>query len=128
MKTKFISLLIVAFALAGCAQVRMVDQTGNAVQLSKGGVRRITKKVAVEYPAHLRNQSITGVVVVRIWVRPDGTIAKTENQSSPNPELSRLAQEALMQWRFEPAADGEKRMLVLAEPITFDLDEETKDK
>lgn len=123
MKAVIIQLLFFVLLLAGCASKGVVvrDMTGGGVALPEGGTRRIVSMVAPEYPSHLRQKKVTGDVIVRIWVRADGSVAKASAQSSPNPELARLAENAVLQWRFEPTLVNPTKLLVLQLPIGFNI-------
>lgn len=134
MKAVVIQSLLFVLLLAGCASkgvavkdtkgVVVRDMTGGGVVLPEGGTRRIVSMVAPEYPSHLRQKKVTGDVIVRIWVRVDGSVAKASAQSSPNPELARLAEDAVLQWRFEPTLVNPSMLLVLQLPIEFSIMED----
>jgi TonB family protein len=130
MKLRISYLLLAALLLGGCASTSVIvrDETEGGVALPGGGKRRLVKTVAPYYPAHLRKEMITGIVIVRIWVASDGTVTKAVAQSSPNPELARSAENALLQWRFEPAADNSHRGMILELPITFGVEDDAKAK
>jgi TonB family protein len=109
--------------LGGCVDhgVTIEHQGTGEVDLPNGWTRKVVKEVAPDYPAYLRKKRIAGAVVVRMWVQPDGSVLRAEARYSPHPELVPLATAAVLQWRFEPAKEGDKRVLVLEMPITFEL-------
>lgn len=106
----------------------MRDKSGGQVALPNGQVRRILKTVPPKYPAHLIDMNVAGEVVLRIVVRADGTVANAEAVTAPHPDLARSAEHAVMQWRFEPAPDGDKRGLVLEQRLRFGLEDPDKAK
>jgi protein TonB len=61
-------------------------------------------RVAPEYPDLARQAGIEGVVVVRVIIRTDGSVASAKIvDSDVNPLLGEAAVDAALQWRFEPA-------------------------
>ena len=121
-RSLFIAWLLPIF-VAGYATsgVTVESQTKGGVDLPNGRARKIVKEVAPEYPAHLRQKRIAGAVVVRLWVQPDGTVARTEARYAAHPELIPFATAAVEKWLFEPAAEGDKRVVVLELPVTFSV-------
>jgi len=72
------------------------------------------------YPSDLQRAGVGGVVVVDFIVGPDGTVVKATAISSPHPELSSAAVDAVLKARFRPALRNGKPLLVhLRMPITF---------
>jgi len=97
------------------------SETQGSVPLPNSSSRKILKEVAPDYPAYLREKKIAGAVIVLLWVRPDGAVERTEARYSAHPELIPLATAAVEKWVFEPAPEGDKRVLVLEMPISFSL-------
>jgi len=66
--------------------------------------RLILSKVLPKYPEWALTQGISGIVIIRIWVMPDGTVKETMTieQSSGYPELDQLVVNALRRWKFAP--------------------------
>ena len=125
MKSVIVLLGCVALITAGCVDhgVTVENQSTGSVPLVNGSSRKILKEVPPEYPAYLRAKKIAGAVVVRMWVRPDGTVARTEARYAAHPDLIPYATAAVAKWVFEPAPSGDNRVIVLEMPITFALQE-----
>ena len=69
--------------------------------------RRITKKVTPPYPSILKSKGIGGVVRLKVFVKPDGSVRDTEVLGG-NPILAESAQKAVLQWKFTPASSETK--------------------
>lgn len=65
--------------------------------------RKILKKVPVPYPSILKSKGIGGVVRLKVFVKPDGTVRDSEILGG-NPILAESAQKSVMQWKFSPAS------------------------
>lgn len=100
---------------AGAVEVRNIP---NEIRLPSGEIRRIIKAVPPDYPHSLRDQGISGDIVVRIWVAQDGTVSGTQIRSSPNDELSAAATNAVRQWVFEASSDP--KPLTIEIPLHFE--------
>jgi TonB family protein len=61
--------------------------------------RKVVKKAPVAYPSILKSKGIGGVVRLRVYVKPDGTVRDTEVVGG-NPILVESAQKSVMQWKF----------------------------
>jgi TonB family protein len=61
--------------------------------------RKVLKKAPVAYPSILKSKGIGGVVRLRVFVKPDGTVRDTEVVGG-NPILVESAQKSVMQWKF----------------------------
>lgn len=62
-----------------------------------------------EYPAMSRRLGEQGVVVLRVFITPDGRASDVEVvRSSGSARLDRSAMESIRQWRFLPARQGGK--------------------
>jgi TonB family protein len=70
---------------------------------AQDNARRVVKKAPVPYPAILRSRSIGGVVRLKVFVKPDGTVRDTEVLGG-NPILAESAQKSVMQWKFSPGS------------------------
>lgn len=74
------------------------------------------------YPAALRAKGITGTVTVEFVIDPTGHVKNPRAISSPDPQLSRAAEEAVSKWLFTPAEkNGKKVSSFFRVPIVFDL-------
>ena len=128
MKRSIITSMLLVVFLAGCAShgVTYIAETHGGPKLPNGGSRKILVMVPPEYPSYLRMKRIAGIVIVRLWVRPDGKVERAEARYSSYPDLIPLATDAVYQWVFEPAAAADKRFMVLEMPVTFALREADK--
>lgn len=71
--------------------------------------RKITKKVIPPYPKWARRKGVFGTVSFKFWVTPDGFVKERVVllYSSGYPELDKIAERALKQWKFEPIETDE---------------------
>ncbi len=65
----------------------------------ENNARKVLKKAPVQYPSILKSKGIGGVVRLRVFVKPDGTVRDTEVIGG-NPILVESAQKSVMQWKF----------------------------
>jgi len=72
--------------------------------------REIARKLVPHYPKWALDRRISGTVVVRIWVQPDGRVkgAPTVETSSGYPDLDQVVVDALRGWQFAPLGSGVK--------------------
>jgi TonB family protein len=63
----------------------------------------VLKKVTAQYPAILKSKGIGGVVRLKVFVKPDGSVRDTEVLGG-NPILAESAQKAVNQWKFSPGS------------------------
>jgi TonB family protein len=72
--------------------------------------REITKKLVPRYPKWALDRRVSGTVVVRIWVQPDGQVkgAPTVESSSGYPDLDQVVVDALRGWEFAALGPGVK--------------------
>jgi TonB family protein len=73
---------------------------GNA---QDNNARKVVKKAPVAYPTILKSKGIGGVVRLRVFVKPDGTVRDTEVVGG-NPILVENAQKSVLQWKFSPGS------------------------
>ena len=105
MKKQLVILVFAMLLAGGCASsVNYVSQTQNTPQIGDGRGRKVLKEVQPRYPARLQRQGVSGVVIVRVWVQPDGTVSEAYARKG-QPELCPLATAAVRQWRFSPAPE-----------------------
>lgn len=83
--------------------------------LAQENARKILKKAPMGYPYILKSKGIGGVVKLRVFVKPDGTVRDTEVVGG-NPILAESAQKSVMQWKFSPGSSE----TVLEVSVTFD--------
>jgi len=67
------------------------------------GIRKVVTKVAPQYPSIARTYNIQGSVRMDVLVAPNGTVKSVEIRGG-HPLLAQAAQDALREWRWEPAA------------------------
>jgi TonB family protein len=99
----------------------LMDRTGE----TRGAARGV-KPLKVErppYPRMAREQGWQGKVVLRAHITPEGTVKNaTIQESSGFPMLDDSALQAVKNWSFEPAKNGEFAVAsTVALPIRFDL-------
>jgi protein TonB len=83
----------------------------------------VGRRVEPAWPIEARRARMQGTVVLAVTISPEGVPAAVDVlRSSGHFMLDRAAQEALWQWRFDPARRGgvpvEERIAI---PITFRL-------
>ena len=64
--------------------------------------RKVVMRVTPQYPALARTMSIRGSVKVEALVAPNGTV-KSVDVRGGHPVLAQAAQNAVRQWKWEPA-------------------------
>lgn len=69
---------------------------------AQDSARKVVKKVPVAYPSILKTKGIGGVVRLKVFVKPDGTVRDSEVLGG-NPILAESAQKSVSQWKFSPA-------------------------
>lgn len=68
------------------------------------GTRAVLNRIPPQYPELARRMHISGVVVLRVLVQPNGTVAETHVQSG-HALLGQAATQAVSQWRFVAAPE-----------------------
>jgi protein TonB len=78
------------------------------------------RTVKPEYPAALRNQGVTGVVMVKCAIDAQGNVTETTVTKSSNEAFDKPAVDALKKWKFKPARqDGNPIAINVTIPIKF---------
>jgi TonB family protein len=78
--------------------------------------RKILKKVAAQYPSILKQRGIGGVVKLRVFVNPNGTV-RDSTVVGGNPILANCAQKAVKQWLFAPDnSESEVEVSIVFDP------------
>jgi TonB family protein len=72
--------------------------------------RKVVVRVAPQYPALARTKSIGGSVRVEALVAPNGTV-KSVDVRGGHPVLAQAAQNAVRQWKWEPAAHDTSELM-----------------
>ncbi|MES2990323.1 MAG: energy transducer TonB [Pseudomonadota bacterium] len=67
---------------------------------------RVLSSPFPDYPSNLRRADISGRVLVKFIVEPNGSISEPAVQGSPPAELAELALDAIKKWKFSPAVKG----------------------
>jgi TonB family protein len=62
-----------------------------------------TRKVDPGYPIQLMRENVAGTVVLYAIIHADGTVSDIRVLRSVDDRLDRLASNALLQWKFDPA-------------------------
>ena len=72
--------------------------------------REVTRKLVPRYPKWALERRVSGTVVVRIWVQPNGQVkgVPTVESSSGYPDLDQVVVDALHCWEFAPLGPGVK--------------------
>ena len=91
-RKSFLGALLLAGLLLGAATAQAQDAG-----------RKIVKKVIAQYPAILKSKGIGGIVRLKAFIKPDGSVRDTEVIGG-NPILAESAQKAVLQWKFTPAS------------------------
>jgi TonB family protein len=65
--------------------------------------RIVVRKVPPSYPALARKMSIKGAVKLEVVVEPDGSV-KSITATGGHPLLVQAAQDAIRQWKWQPAS------------------------
>jgi TonB family protein len=114
--------LITAAALASTAAPIAGPQDKAKVDAKKEGPpRKVVSKVNPEYPQALKEKKLSGVVQVTVVIDKDGKVTSAKGtRSGDNPELVKVAIDAVRQWRYEPG-EGSATM---THTFQFKLDDE----
>jgi TonB family protein len=72
-------------------------------QESSEGGRKVVTKVVPQYPGLARSMKIQGIVRADVLVAPSGKVTSIDVKGG-HPVLAQSAQDALRQWKWEPAA------------------------
>jgi TonB family protein len=67
--------------------------------------RPVVSRVSPIYPELAKRMHVSGVVVLRVTVQPDGTVSQT-TAASGHALLVTAAQEAVRKWRFVPSSES----------------------
>lgn len=68
-----------------------------------GGNRIVLSKKPPRFPS---NANVSGDVILKFWVKPDGTVSKIVVVKKSDPTLENSAIDALRQWRFNAIKDS----------------------
>ena len=93
----------IAVVLLVVAPLLMLCPNHASAQQPPDGVRKVANKVMPQFPALARNMHIQGNVRAEVVVAPSGKV-KSVDVKGGHPLLGQAAQEAILQWTWEPAA------------------------
>lgn len=88
---------------------------------------RIVERKPVEYPPSARRLGVQGTVTVSVEVLTDGSVGTASIiASSGSPQLDAAGMKSVREWRFEPATDGDGKLIVskAAVNVEFKLTDE----
>jgi TonB family protein len=74
--------------------------------------RKVTARTAPNYPELAKKMHLSGKVKVEVSINPAGSVT-TAKLVGGNPVFELCAVEAVKQWKFEPAANVTKTVIVL---------------
>lgn len=78
------------------------------------------RTTAPDYPAELRRDGLSGLVMVRCQIDASGNVTGTEVEKSSNPGFEQAAVAAVKRWKFKPAKqDGVPVTITVSIPIKF---------
>jgi protein TonB len=82
------------------------------------------RTVAPEYPRDLKNQGVSGLVMVKCTIDEQGNVGETEVTKSSNEQFDKFAVAAIKKWKFKPARqDGNAITVQVTIPIKFVAEE-----
>jgi TonB family protein len=81
----------------------LMSSPGLACAQDSQGLRKVVTKVEAQYPSMARTYNIQGSVRMDVVVAPNGTVKSVEIRGG-HPLLAQSAQNALRNWKWEPAA------------------------
>jgi TonB family protein len=103
-------------------------RAGTAVRIPVGGnvqAAKLLSKVDPIYPANLKQQGISGTVMLRAVISTTGeTLNPTVLNTTVNPGLAQAALDAVRQWRYQPTLlNGQPVEIVTNIEVTFELEQ-----
>ena len=82
------------------------------------------KSVAPIYPAKMKSERVSGVVLVKVVVDENGDVVERTISKSSRQEFEDSALDAVRQWKFKPAKKGGVAVkATVSIPIRFSMDE-----
>ena len=82
------------------------------------------RTVAPDYPRDLREQKVSGVVMVKCTIDEQGNVSETSVSKSSNETFDKFAVDALKKWKFKPGRqDGEPVAMTVTIPVKFVAEE-----
>lgn len=90
--------------LAGAATALFVVSLAFAQTTVEEGKRKVKTKVLPTVPELARRMNITGKVKIEVVIAPDGHV-KSSRAMGGHPVLVQSCQDAVKEWKFEPAPE-----------------------
>jgi protein TonB len=123
---RLIVLLLATTVALACTSSDVVHPAAtDRVQSDSAGVRvpTVTHRVEPDYPAELRQQRVTGVVVVAGTVPKEGGVLRNPHVvRSDDPRLNQLALAAVSRWVWRPGLqDGKPVDVEFRTEVSFSL-------
>jgi TonB family protein len=92
----------IAVALSVLFLILMFAPSHASAQESSEGSRKVVTRVLPQYPGLARSMKIQGIVKANVVVAPSGKVTSIEVKGG-HPVLAESAEDALRQWKWEPA-------------------------
>jgi len=74
--------------------------------------RGIVRRVYPKYPRWAEEAGVSGEVLLKFWVLPDGLVNRVEvTQTTGYSDLDEIASQAMKKWLFEPLSPQEKQIV-----------------
>lgn len=82
------------------------------------------RTVAPDYPREMRDQGISGIVMVKCTIDEQGNVSEATVAKSTNGNFDKFAMDAVKKWKFKPARqDGNPISITVTIPIKFVAEE-----
>lgn len=82
------------------------------------------RTVAPEYPREMKQNGVSGLVMVKCMIDEQGNVAEADVVKSSDQTFDKFATEALKKWKFKPARqDGTPIAMQVTIPIKFVAEE-----
>jgi periplasmic protein TonB len=65
--------------------------------------RKVVRREEPEYPPSAAKMNLHGIVKLKIWINPDGTVRRLEYIGG-HPLLAESALKAVKEWKYQPIA------------------------
>jgi TonB family protein len=105
--SQVLPVLVASMLFFGCLCFGAAAQTSES---SFTNARRVMQKIVPNYPQMARKMGLSGTVKVVARVAPDGTVKSVEAVGG-SPLLVQATEDALMKWKFAPAAAESKELI-----------------
>ncbi len=92
----------IAFVVLLLVPLLVLAPSSTSGQTASETARKIVTRVAPQYPNLARSMKIQGTVKADVLVAPNGTVKSVEIKGG-HPLLVQAAQNALHEWRWDPA-------------------------